>query len=197
MDYGGEMRDEQRNVKSMKKAIMLLLPLIGAGVCLSCGNKNNQQEEIIVEKIVEKPSDEVKSAVRSAQEGSVRWVEGNEYSYKIAYETIDSLPAVESYGEKYRENAVTITVNRGDGSEMCSKKVLKSSFSGLLSDEMKAHGILVSVVFDRSDNDNLHFVASVGSPDETNEDFVLFQYSVNRFGETSVAKYIPREKLGE
>lgn len=171
-----------------RKALILPVTVLAALAMTNCGKKQ-QQEEIIVEKIVEKPQTEVKTITRPTQSDNIKWIEGNTYSYSISYAAQDSLPAIENYGDMYRDNAITISIKRSDGSEVCEKLVTKNSFSGLLSDDMRRHGLLISMVYDKCDSNSLYFVASIGSPDENNEDFVLMQYIIDRFGNTKVATY--------
>lgn len=162
----------------------------------SCGNKQSQ-EEIVVEKIIEKPQSTVKKVTKNDRSDKVKWVDGNMYSYSIHYEALDTVPAVENYGELYHDNAIKLTIRRSDGSEVCSKNVTKSSFSGLLSNDMRKHGVLLSLVFDRADSNHLYFVASVGSPDENNDDFVNLQFIIDRYGSATVATYTPPANPGE
>lgn len=176
----------------MKRPLIISATILAALAVSSCGEKK-QTEDIIVDKIVEKPQTEVKKVTKDAKHGSVKWISGNSYNYSILYTSLDTVPAVENYGELYRDNAVNIIVNRSDGTEVCNKRITKSSFSGLLSSDMKTHGVLLNVVFDKADDNYLYFVASIGSPDETNDDFVNLAYIIDRYGDTKVATYSVRE----
>lgn len=176
----------------MNKPLFISAAILAALATTSCGEKK-QQEDIIVDKIVEKPRSEVKKVTKDTKHGSVKWISGNSYNYSISFASLDTIPAVENYGELYRDNAVNIIVSRNDGSEVCNKRITKSSFSGLLSNDMKQHGVLLNVVFDKADDNYLYFVASIGSPDETNDDFVNLAYIIDRYGDTKVATYSVRE----
>lgn len=172
----------------MNKKVLLL----GACVLLcaaSCKEKKSDNEEIIVERVMPAPVKTVTSMPAESNDGYAKWIDGKEYHYVIQRTAIDSTAAVENYGHKYRENSIELAIKRPDGTVFFTKKLLKSDFTGLLDQEHKEHGILLNVAYDKTDANNMYFVASIGSPDETNEDEVLVQYIVNRMGSTQVAKY--------
>lgn len=169
------------------KHITIALAILMA---VSCGKKQ-QSEDIEIEREVEKPVQQVKNATRKSETKDVTWIDGKSYTYSISYAPLDSAGVIENYGVLYHDNVIHLTIKRADGTEFFSRVITKSSFTGLLSDEMKNHGILTSLIFEKSDNNALYFVASVGSPDDNNEDFFLTQYKVDRFGATTVATYTP------
>jgi hypothetical protein len=49
------------------------------------------------------------------------------------------------------------------------------------------------MAYDKSDANHLYFVASIGSPDESYDDFTLVQLIIDRQGATTVASYTPPE----
>lgn len=151
----------------------------------SCGNKE-KQEDIIVERVIPKPSTTVKTVTRNDENKTVKWVSGNSYTYYISYNALDSIAPVENYGEMYHDNAINLRIARGDGSDAFNKTITKNTFASYLTSDMKEHGVLLSMVYDKSDNTTIHFVVSIGSPDETNDDFVSLEYAIDNNGNVSI-----------
>lgn len=179
----------------MKKKYNILvatatLAAVSTTLMSSCKEKKDS-DEIVVEKIVEKPQNDATGMPSKTDEGNVQWVNNAQYKYVLQRNVDTELPEVVNNGETYKDNSVTLTVNRSDGTVFYTNTFAKSSFTGLLSNDMKAHGVLLSIAYDHCDADNMYFVASIGSPDETNEDFTLIQLILNRMGTTSVATYKP------
>lgn len=174
-----------------KTIITISTLLLTAGMTItSCKDKKeNSDEDIVVEKFVEKPQQGTITMSKTDDGKDVQWV-GSTYHYTISRHAMDSTE-VENTGKKYHDNCIDLAVTRADGSVFFSRTLYKSSFSGLLSDDMREHGVLCSLAFDKADADNLYFVANIGSPEEANEDFVLLQFIVNRMGTTQVATYEP------
>lgn len=172
-------------------ATKVLCPVILAALTFGSCGKKQENNEIIVEKIVEKPQSEPTRMAKVNETKDVKWVDANTYHYTISREPIDSLGYVESYGEIYCNNTIHLTIKRSDNTEFFTKSLTKNSFSGLLNNDLKEHGVLINLVLDKADKDNLYFVATIGAPDETQENFVLLQYIVSRMGSTSVAIYNP------
>lgn len=176
----------------MNKITLTGIALMSITSLFSCKQKQ-ESNDIIIEKIVEKPQDSVNSMGENTTSGEVKWVNGASYSYTITRSADSSLEEVDIQGEKYQDNSIVLTINRNDGTEFFSGTITKSSFTGLLNNDVKQHGVLLSLAFDHNDNDNLYFVASIGSPDESSEQFALVQLIVNRMGSTNVAVYTPDE----
>lgn len=169
----------------MKKALFLPVVLLAGIAFISCGKKQ-QPEDIIIEKVIDKPQSGPKKAAKADGSGTFE-MSGQSYSYNITYETLDSDPLIENNGESYYDNAATLTITRSDGSEFCRKTVSKSSFAGYLSDYMKEHGVFLSMVHEKTENGQMYFVASIGSPDESYEEFVMYYYIIDGNGGVTTA----------
>ena len=165
---------------------------MGAVAFSSCKEKK-QDEDIIVEKIIEKPKDSATAMSSDTKSGEAKWINDNNYTYIIERKSDNELPIVVNHDVPYYDNRITLAIKRSDGTEFFSQTFSKSSFTGLLNDETKSNGVLLSMAFDRCDANNMYFVVGVGSPDEAYEDFALVQLIVSRMGETSVATYSPPE----
>lgn len=163
----------------------------------SCKNKQDNSDDIIVEKIVEKPQSGDIVTPEKKSSGTVKWINGDSYNYSISITADDELPKVKIGENTYKDNNAKLSITRSDGSEFFSSKFTKNSFTGLLSGSMKDHGALVGFSFDHADESKLYFVASIGSPDESSEEFTLLQLIVDRMGTTTVAIYTPEDVPSE
>lgn len=164
----------------------------GTMAITSCKEKK-QDEEIIVEKVIEKPKNSATAMQNSTKNDAVKWIGGSTYTYIVEREKDSELPLVENHDVTYYDNRIQLTIKRSDGTEFFSDTFTKNSFTGLLNNDMKEHGVLLSMAFDKCDSNNMYFVVGIGSPDEAYEDFTLVQLIVNRLGETSVSNYTPPE----
>lgn len=176
-----------------RKIVIVGIGAMAFPLLFSSCKKQKESDDIIVEKIVEKPQNGAISMSVKNDEGTVKWVNNAIYSYSLVRSVDAELPEVENNGETYKDNCVQLTVKRSDGTEFYSSTFAKSSFTGLLSNEMKQHGVFLGLSYDHCDENNLYFVASIGSPDESNEDFTLVLLILNRMGTTSVANYNPED----
>lgn len=171
----------------MKKALILPVYVLAAITLVSCGKKQ-QQEDIIIERVIDKPQSGPQAVNKAKDGGNFTWA-GQQYSYAITYEKLDSAATIENNGEQYYDNVATLTIRRSDGSELCKKQISKKTFSGYLSNYMKEHGVFLSTVYEKTDNSNAYFVASIGSPDESYEEFVVFYFIIDRNGGVSTAPH--------
>ena len=164
----------------------------GAVAITSCKEKK-QDEEIIVEKLIEKPKNSATAMQNNTKNDAVKWIGGRTYTYIVEREKDTELPLVENHDVTYYDNRIQLTIKRSDGTDFFSDTFTKNSFTGLLNNDMKEHGVLLSMAFDKCDSDNMYFVVGIGSPDESYEDFTLVQLIVSRTGATSVSTYTPPE----
>lgn len=169
----------------MRIALLLIMSLLAV---VSCKNKE-QQEDIIVEKVIEKPQEGPERMSPDEQTGSVTWISGAEYSYIIRREVKEDLPVVVNHDKKYYDNAISLTVKRADGSVFFEKTFTKSNFAPALPKDFKENGVLLNMNFEKAEGNNLLFVVSVGSPDETNEEFYYVRMSLNNLGATKAIKF--------
>lgn len=161
---------------------------------ISC-KKEKKTDDIIVEKVVEKPQTEPETMGRDDRSGSVRWVMGAEYAYKIVREANKDLNVVENHGIEYYDNEITLTVKRNDGSTFFEKKFTKSNFAPGLTKQMREHGVLLGMSLERADGNFLRFVVAVGSPDESNDEFYYVVMKLSNMAQTSCEAYSEKDAL--
>lgn len=174
----------------MRKLFYSGIALLSLYSLSSCKQKQ-ENNDIIVEKIVEKPQNSSITSPSKESSGSIKWVNGDDYTYSIHISADNELPEVTIGGETYKDNSAKLSVKRSDGTEFFAGTFTKNSFSGLLTNDIRQNGALVGFAFDHADESHLYFVASIGSPDESSEQFALVQLIVDRMGTTSVAAYTP------
>ena len=64
----------------------------------------------------------------------------------------------------------------------------------MLPQQFKEHGVLLGMNLDKAEGNSLRFIVSVGSPDDSNEEFYYVVMRLNNFGATSAERC---EGMGE
>ena len=146
----------------------------------------------MIEKIIDKPQSKATSMAAKSTSGTANWA-GSKYNFTIRRAADTSLEDVDNHDSLFHDNRIELTITRTDGSQFFSQTFTKSSFSGLLNRDAKESGVFLSMAYDKSDANHLYFVASIGSPDESYDDFTLVQLIIDRQGATTVASYTPPE----
>lgn len=168
----------------LRTIIIALLAL----VCIVSCKKKEQEEDIIVEKVIEKPQEGPESMPEDKQTGSVSWISNSEYSYAITRKADKELPIVKNHDKEYYDNSVDVVITRADGSKFFEKKFSKINFAPALPKEFKDNGVLLGISFEKAEGNYLMFVVSVGSPDETNEEFYYARLKISNMSVTSAEK---------
>ena len=168
----------------LRTIIIALLAL----VCIVSCKKKEQEEDIIVEKVIEKPQEGPESMPEDKQTGSVSWISNSEYSYAITRKANKELPIVKNHDKEYYDNSVDVVITRADGSKFFEKKFSKTNFAPALPKEFKENGVLLGISFEKAEGNYLMFVVSVGSPDETNEEFYYARLKISNMAVTSAEK---------
>ncbi|MBP3750861.1 MAG: DUF4738 domain-containing protein [Prevotella sp.] len=168
----------------LRTIIIALLAL----VCIVSCKKKEQEEDIIVEKVIEKPQEGPESMPEDKQTGSVSWISNSEYSYAITRKADKELPIVKNHDKEYYDNSVDVVITRADGSKFFEKKFSKTNFAPALPKEFKENGVLLGISFEKAEGNYLMFVVSVGSPDETNEEFYYARLKISNLAVTSAEK---------
>jgi hypothetical protein len=81
-----------------------------------------------------------------------------------------------------------VTITRADGSKFFEKNFSKTNFAPALPKEFKENGVLLGINFEKAEGNYLMFIVSVGSPDETNEEFYYARLKISNLAVTSAEK---------
>jgi len=98
-------------------------------------------------------------------------VAGKRLAYEYRMEAVDTLPViVNTEGMQYYDNVVYLTVMGENSEVLLKRKFLKKDFSQFVSvEDMKCSGLVGFSINPETGSDSLqlHFIATVGDPDET------------------------------
>lgn len=141
--------------------------------------------------IARKPVKTVKKTIQKVgdytQTRTVEWLDAT-YSVTVERAADTSLPLIlDESGNKYYDNAVTVTVKRQDGTVFFNRRFTKSDFASHIDTE-ECKGALLGIVLDRAQAATLYFAASVGSPDKMSDEYVPLVMSIGRGGDVSIKK---------
>lgn len=155
---------------------------------VSCKQKK-QDDNIIVDKVVTKKIVVTQRMEDSDQNGTFKWIKGSDYRYNILRTASDSLAHVVNHDIPYNDNCITLSIKRTDGSIFFTKTFTKENFSPVLPKQFMDSGVLLSMNFNKTIDNEAYFVVSVGSPDENNEEFCYAQLVIDNFGNTRAETY--------
>lgn len=166
--------------------LIIALPLLAALTLSSCKEKVVKKDIIVPPPAQEAPKG-TQQMSETHQSPNVEWL-GSEYKIFIDRKADKGLPKVaDENGIEYYDNAITLRIQRADGSDFINKTFSKEFFSRYLpNSDYTRNGALLGIVFDKVENDRLTFAASIGSPDVQSDEFIPLIMTINRMGEISV-----------
>lgn len=172
----------------MRKIEKTTLIVTMAALTLAGCSKKKQVKTIMVPKQeVQHVSDTIIRLEGLTYDKPVTWGQST-YNIHIVRQSDDSLAVVrDEIGNRYYDNRISIKVTREDGSTFFDRTFTKKSFASCLPESYE-QSALMGLVFDRSDDDNLYFAGSVGSPDQESDDYVPVLVVVNRKGEMKIQR---------
>lgn len=165
-----------------------LLFLVSAFLLVACGGKQ-KQEDIIVEKVIEAPATGAVTMPDDEQNGTVKWVNGLDYSYSIVRSVDSTLVKVTNHDEEYYDNKIDLLVQRPDGTTFFEKTFTKKNFEPVLPNDFMKNGVLLGMHLEKAEGNEMRFIVSVGSPDDNNEEFYLVVMTLDNLGHTSAKEY--------
>lgn len=154
---------------------------------VSCKEKKVQTDIITTKPVVEKAKP---TQVMGDYEQTipVDWV-GSTYQIVTHREADKSLPViVEGQGEKYYDNRISVRIVRKDGSVFFTRTFTKDDFASCVGASYRSNSALLGIVFDKAETDHLVFAASVGSPDQSSDDYVPLVVRISRHGDVTMSK---------
>ena len=85
---------------------------------------------------------------------------------------------------RYRQ----LQISRKDDSEFFNRTFTKADFESCLDESFRKNGALLGIVFNRTEDDNLYFAASVGSPDKSSDEYVPLVLRLSKTGKVTISK---------
>lgn len=177
----------------IRKALSLVIIALTGFSLVACKSEK-KSEDIIVDKIIEKPQEGPQHMGNDERSGSVTWIGGAQYSYTITRRAVDSLGVVKNNGKQYYNNSIHLTVSRANGTVFFQKTFTKANFAPAMPKQFQDTGVLLGMNLElpkdgKVTGNQLRFVVSVGSPDESNEEFVYVLMTLDNYGATSAQPY--------
>ncbi len=152
----------------------------------ACSSKP-QSNDIIAKKPVKAAPKPTQNMGDYKQNRSVEWM-GNTYNICVERKADQSLPlAVDESGNKYYDNRITLSILRPDGTQFFKRTFSKTDFADYAGDDYK-DGALLGIVLDHTDNGNIYFAASIGSPDKMSDNYVPLVLKISHVGGVSISK---------
>lgn len=155
------------------------------GILATACHEKKQPYNIIVKKEQITQSDKPQAMGDYSQDYHVEWL-GKEYTVKVAFKADTSMPLISDGSKKYYDNRITLTIEREDGSQFLHREFTKYDFSAHVDASYLDKSALVGIVYDKVEDDNLVFAASVGSPDKSSDDYVPLVMKISRMGAVTI-----------
>ena len=164
----------------MKRLFSLVLAFVI--MMLSACKEKKQTDDIITTKYVPKQLQAPIGMPADKQVQTVEWG-GAAYQVSVSRVAADSLPMVkDEAGQKYKDNRITVSVTRQDGSSVLKRTFAKSAFTQYVDEVFRKNGILASIRFDEVDNGKLEFSVVIALPDAIDDVFIPLEMTVDRNG---------------
>jgi len=162
--------------------IYTLFLLMAAATLTACKKEEVKQQRMVVAK-PEPPKPMGTQQLDSQDRTEVHAWRGNEYTVSIKRSADESMPVVDDgTGVKYYDNRITVSVKRADGSSFYSRTFTKNDFSSFLSSAAMKSRVLYAITLHEVSNEALQFVACVGSPDASSDDYQLLEIRLSADG---------------
>ena len=166
---------------------MALAALAAAASCGDSKDKAQQEERTVAET----DSATGITALRDYTLKDTVTIGGRVYRYTCSLQHVDTMPTlINSQGAEYKESRVVISVSR-DSSQVFNKTYYKKDFSSIIPDELAKVSTVVGVNYNylkSNDHTALHFIVTVGDPDETSDVSMPLEITVAPDGSSSVSK---------
>lgn len=157
--------------------------------CLASCKEKKAQEEIVVDKVIDKPQTETLRMSDENINGEFTWIGGGKYTYSVLRQANESLSKVDNHDTEYYDNEVHLVVKRADGSAFYDKTFTKKNFNETLPAQFRESGVLLGMNFEEVAGNELKFVVSVGSPDDSYDEYFHVLVKVSNYGTTSYSVY--------
>ncbi len=170
------------------KAFKLMVLLVAIVACGSC--KKKEPRRTIVTKVVV-PTVREGTTAMDDETAAKRFLWDGVYCEASVSRTADKeLPTVsDADGNKYFDNKITLSITSADG-KVVSKVFRKSDFAAYINSQYvkPSHSVLLNIVFHEVRSSRAVFIATIGSPDERDDVYMLVEAAVTKSGDVSMAR---------
>lgn len=170
----------------MRKIQYSALGILIASTLTACHSKRNPNEIIVKKPVIVQPRKTIKMGDYE-QTRKVEWL-GTTYTIAVRFSADTSLPTASDGNQKYFDNQVQLRILRKDDSEFFNRTFTKADFESCLDESFRKNGALLGIVFNRTEDDNLYFAASVGSPDKSSDEYVPLVLRLSKTGKVTISK---------
>jgi len=158
----------------MNKIQLFFVASLAGLMLVGCKDKP-KSDDIIAPKPVKQVQTGPESMQEIKQSQDVDWV-GSQYKIEIVRTPDKELALTkDESGKVYHDNKISMRILRKDGSQFFGRTFTKS-------------GALLGIVLDKTEENQLRFAASVGSPDVLSDQYIPILLTVTRMGAVSMAK---------
>jgi hypothetical protein len=166
----------------------LFLALMLALTVVSCSRK--KETDTIITKIeLPKVSRETKSVGTGDVSKTFQWGDMM-YDSKVSVTADKSAPAVkDDDGNRYYDNTATLVID-GPKGQIFSREFRKGDFSSYIDTGYlkPSKSTVLGIVFNKVENGNALFVATVGSPDTMADEYMLVGISISKAGGVTMSR---------
>lgn len=170
----------------MANKYSLLITILLVLLCASC--KKEKETRTIVE-ITEEPkaSNEPKAMEETVAQKSIEWG-SSIYQVTISRKADKNVVVKDADGNKYYDNIVTLCVD-GPSANIINRQFSKADFANYVnSDYIKPkRSALMGIGYDKIEGGNAVFVATVGSPDAMDDEFMTVKITLSKSGDVTLS----------
>ena len=159
-------------------------PLLCALICAACGTKQVEPKHNGYSQF-EQP-DTANHVQRMKDYHYNATIEETAYHYDITRKADDSMPTVQNEEKAiFADNYICLKIEKS-GAEFFHKTFTKQTFKAYLDPVFYKSSILDGIAFNKMENNNMRFVASIGYPDT--DYFMLFSITIAPDGSYNISK---------
>lgn len=170
----------------MANKYSLLITILLVLLCASC--KKEKETRTIVE-ITEEPkvSNEPKAMEETVTQKSIEWG-SSVYQITISRKADKDVVVKDADGNKYYDNIVTLCVD-GPSANIINRQFGKTDFSAYVNSNYikPKRSALMGIGYDKIEGGNAIFVATVGSPDTMDDEFMTVKISLTKSGTVTLS----------
>lgn len=171
----------------MANKYSLLITILLVLLCTGC--KKEKETRTIVD-ITEEPkvSKEPKAMEENVTQNSIEWG-SSVYQVTISRKADKESVVKDADGNRYYDNTVTLCVD-GPSANIINRQFCKADFANYVNSNYikPKRSALMGIGFDKIEGGNAIFVATVGSPDTMDDEFMTVKISLSKSGDVTLSR---------